>query len=39
MNTRDTQLLSCRPTIAGALIKEGMSKEGTFSKHYTSSYC
>ena len=30
MNTRDTQLLSCRPTIASALIKEGMSKEEHF---------
>ena len=30
MNTRDTQLLSCRPTIPNALIKEGMSDQEHF---------
>ena len=30
MNTRDTQLLSCRPTIPNALIKEGMSDQEYF---------
>ncbi|MDG1502407.1 MAG: glyoxalase [Ulvibacter sp.] len=30
MNTRDTQLLSCRPTISNALIKEGMSDQEHF---------
>ena len=30
MNTRDTQLLSCRPTIPGALITEGMSDQEHF---------
>ena len=30
MNTRDTQLLSCRPVIPGAQIKEGMSDQEYF---------
>ena len=30
MNTRDTQLLSCRPTIPNALITEGMSDQEHF---------
>ena len=30
MNTRDTQLLSCRPTIPNPLIKEGMSDQEYF---------
>ena len=30
MNTRDTELLSCRPTIPGALITKGISDQEHF---------